>query len=220
MKVVPVSHGLDDVLGVSTSDRSPGLHASTIYNSLYQELEPNRYQKDTPYDMARMDLGLTIEDMIEEGWKRRHQSERPGEFETPEGIAFSPDGITFEDDGRVILTELKVTWMSCRECPVSVEQAEQTKAFLGGKELQLAVTWDGESAVTFPPKLSKYFTQMKFYTHNLDLEWARLVTLFINGDYRPPRPVVLAWDFKFSPQELRENHQMLINHARHKGMLK
>jgi hypothetical protein len=206
------------VLGVSTGDRSPGLHASTIYNSLYQELEPKRYTADTPFDMARMDLGLTIEDMIEEGWKRRHQSERPGEFMTEEGIAFSPDGITFEPP-RTLLTELKVTWMSCRECPISEAQSEQTKAFLAGKELKLPVTWDGVSAANFPPKLSKYFTQMKFYTRNLDLEWARLIVLFINADYRPSRPVVLAWDFLFTKRELEENHRMLINHAKHKGML-
>lgn len=219
MKVYPIAHGLDGLLGVSKGNRSPGLHASTIYNALYQALEPKRYTKDTPFDKTRMDMGLTIEDMIEDGWAARHQSERPGEFMTEEGIAFSPDGITFEDDGRVLLTELKVTWMSCKGCPITKEQSEATMAHLGGKELRLPVTWDGVSPATFDPKLDKYFFQMKFYTRNLGLEWSRLIVLFINADYAPPRPVVLAWDLHYGQRELDDCHAAAINFAKSEGML-
>lgn len=131
MKIVPVKHGLEDIIGVSTAPRTVGLHMSEIYNDLYQDLEPKRYIKGSKPDVLRMEAGLAFEDMLEEGLKRRLAgSERPGEFTTEEGILYTPDLIIFNGETR--LGEIKLTWMSSKEVP-------------------------RELANGFPPKFDKYF---------------------------------------------------------------
>lgn len=182
-------------MGVSNGPRSPGLHMSSIYDDLYQDLEPKRYIKGSKPDVLRMEAGLAFEDLLEEGIKRRLCADRPGEFTTEEGIIFTPDLIIFDGasaGGR--LGEIKLTWMSSKEVP-------------------------RETANGFPPKFDKYFTQMKAYCYHLELGTARLLAFFVNGDYRPPKPELLAWDIEFTSRELEENWRMLVNHARHKRML-
>lgn len=192
MIITPVKHGLEGVVGVSTGYRSPGLHMSTIYNDLYQDLEPKRFTRGTAPDPLRLEAGLAFEDMLEEGLKRRLAGERPGEFTTAEGIIYSPDLIIFNGETR--LGEIKLTWMSSKEVP-------------------------REAANGFPPKFDKYFTQMKAYCFHLELAHARLLAFFVNGNYHPPKPELLAWDIEFTKRELEENWTMLRNHARSKGML-
>lgn len=195
MNIVPVKHGLEDMVGVSTGYRSPGLHMSEIYNSLYQEFEPKRYVKGSKPDVLRMEAGLAFEDMLEQGLKQRLAgAERPGEFTTEEGIFFTPDLIIFNGAPRCRLGEIKLTWMSSKEVP-------------------------REATNGFPPKFSKYFCQMMAYCYHLELSESRLLCFFVNGDYRPPRPELLAWDIGFTKRELEENWKMLHNHAQHKRML-
>ena len=189
MKIIPIPHDLD--LAVSTLPRSPGLHMSEIYNDLYQDLEPKRYQRGTAPDPLRLEAGLALESILEEGLKRR-LAQRPGEFRTPEGIIFSPDLLISNDHLR--LGEIKLTWMSSRDVP-------------------------HEQANSFPPKFDKWFTQVKSYCHALETPWARLYAFFVNGDYKPPSPELLAWDIEFSKRELGENMSALLNHARHKRLL-
>lgn len=194
MIITPCPHGLEGVLGVSTGHRSPGLHLSEIYNDLYQDLEPKRYTRGTKPDPLRLEAGLAFEDMLEEGLKRRLAGERQGEFVTEEGIVYSPDLIIANTGHPNRLGEIKLTWMSSKEVP-------------------------RERSNGFPPKFDKYFTQMKAYCYHLGLTDARLLAFFVNSDYRPPKPELLAWDIEFTVRELKENWQMLLNHARHKGML-
>lgn len=192
MHIVPVQHGLEDLLGKSVGHRSPGLHMSDIYNDLFKALEPKRYRGGAP-DPLYLEAGLAFEDMIEEGLKRRLSGgERPGEFTTEEGIIFSPDLIIFNGETR--LGEIKLTWMSTKEVPV-------------------------EAANSFPPRFEKYFVQMKAYCYHLQLGHARLICFFVNGSYRPPKPELRAWDIEFTSRELRENWSMLLNHARARRML-
>lgn len=166
---------------------------STLYGDLYQDLEPKRYKRDEAPDPLRLEAGLSLEMMLEEGLKRR-LAERPGEFVTPdEGIIFSPDLFIFNHVAR--LGEIKLTWMSSREVP---------REAISGR---------------FPPQFDKWFTQMGCYGYHLEMPHQRLYAFFVNGDYRPPRPELLAWDLEWSARELREQWQMTLNHARAKGML-
>ncbi len=166
---------------------------STIYNDLFQDLEPKRFKKGTPLDPLRLEAGLILEQTLEQGLiSRANGGERPPEQVTNEGIFYSPDLIIFDEVIR--LGEIKLTWMSSKEVP-------------------------RETANGFPPKFEKYFVQMKAYCHHLDLGHARLLAYFVNGDYRPPRPELLAWDIDFTARELQENWTMLKNHARSKRML-
>jgi hypothetical protein len=57
------------------------------------------------------------------------------------------------------------------------------------------------------------------YCRCLETSHARLIGFFVNGTYRPMAPELLAWDIEFSKRELDENWSLLMNHAKHKGML-
>jgi hypothetical protein len=198
VKVVPVKHGLEDLVGKNPPGyvRGVGLHMSEIYNDLYQDLEPKRYQRGTSPDMLRMEAGLALEAILEEGLKKRLCGERPGEFTDEDtGIIFSPDLVVFNGSTRV--GEMKLTWLSSREMPRTPSN-------------------------NLPPKFSKYTTQMMAYCRCLDTPYARLIGFFINGSYDRKRglaPELLAWDIEFTSRELDENWKMLINHAKRKGML-
>ena len=189
MIVEPIPHGLD--LLKSELVRSPGLHASDIYNDLYAALEPKRYKYDGPPNPLLLALGTAWERHMEylltlNGVKY----ERPPEQMSPEGIAYSPDLLLY--NGVTRLGELKVTSMSADDMPTA-------------------------PCSTLPHKLSKYNCQMKLYAYWLGVTEGWLAILFLYKAYNPDMRVFnLTW----TQQELAENHQMLMNHARHKGLLK
>lgn len=182
---------------------------SDLYNDLYQDLEPTRFDKTKPMDMLRVETGLAFENVLEAALVDRQIGERPGEFFTEEGIAFSPDIIAFEG-AITVLGEIKVTWMSAKDCPISDAQSARCG---------IPANWDGATDVTFPAKFDKYFTQMKAYCYHLGTPYARLMAFFVNGTYRPPTPAQLTWDFEFSARELLDEWAMLKNHGKHKGLL-
>lgn len=191
MIITPVKHGLEEILGKSWTPRTPGLHMSEIYNDLFQRIEPKRYKKGGPPDPLRLEAGLALEEMLEEGLKRRLVGERPGEFTTEEGIIFTPDLLIF--NGSTRLGEIKLTWMWSKDVP-------------------------REPGNAFPPKFDKYLCQIKSYCHKLETNEARLIAFFVNGK-GDSVPELLAWDITFTARELHENWAMLMNHARSRRML-
>ena len=226
MRIWPVPT-LDLTLGRSMAAReaSPtrgvGVHMSDIYGRLYQKLDPKRYAGGGFDGVAwsRIELGLALEEMLEEGLVRRLM-ERPGEFRTPEGIYYNPDGLLFDSeriDGVVrdlVVCELKLTWMTTKDCPITSEQAENA-----GLTWDETVSWDGDPSAAFPPKFDKYFTQIKSYCYHLGTNHARLIVFFVNGDKRPPVPCILAWDIEFNEIELVEEWSMMVNFAKEEEML-
>src|SRR3990167_3621640 len=139
MIIEHLAHGLE--LGKPTEGyvRTPGLHISEIYNSLYKGLNPKRFDKrdadgnPLPFDMLRMELGSAFEEALEPIIRERIiDAVRPGEFATQHsvgcvcyktrvsvgdavcscgaGIIYSPDHFLF--NGLFRLGELKLTWMS------------------------------------------------------------------------------------------------------------
>lgn len=192
------NHGLDEVIGKSTGERSPGLHMSQIYGDIFSDLEPKRFVRGSIPNPLHLELGLAFEEMLEvrllERWGP-HLGERPPEQMTVEGIAYSPDLLIFDDAKGLILGEIKLSRLSSRDVPREVSN-------------------------NFPPKFDRYFMQMKAYAYHLGTRHARLFVFFVNGSYAPPMPEFLVWDLTFSEIELRENWQMMLNHARAKGMIK
>lgn len=93
----------------------------------------------------------------------------------------------------MVVGEFKCSSMSCRGLPTT-------------------------PAESFPPKFNKWMTQMLAYCHNLETPYARLYSLFINGDYRHTGPQLLCWSFTFTARELQDNWRMLMNHAKHAGI--
>lgn len=182
-------------MGKSPGVRTPGLHMSSIYNDLFQDLEPTRYLRGTAPDPLRLEAGLAFESFLEDAIKARltnSGSGRPDEMISDEGILYNPDLILF--NGSTRLGEIKLTWLSSGDVP-------------------------RESANAFPPKFDKYFVQMKSYCRCLHTPYARLIAFFVNGTYKPPMPELLAWDIEFTKRELDENWTMMMSHAKFKGML-
>jgi hypothetical protein len=171
-----------------------------------------------------MEMGLTFEQALEEAFRgsitAKLQAERPPEQMTtkaPVGVAYSPDLLIFRDT-HTALGEIKLTWMSCKDCPITEAQADDTKAEFGGKEVRLKPNWDGVAPASFPSeKFDKWFWQMKFYCYHLGLTHAELYACFVNAD-NTARPVLLAWAFEFTERELQECNQMLGNHLRSEGL--
>lgn len=211
MIISPASHGLDLGKNAPGFQRSSGLHMSNIYNSLYEKLEPKRFRHDTPMPMDKLEAGMIWEEMLEAAFKLRpglnFEAWRPGEFRTePYGIAYSPDLII--TNGLTRLGEIKLTWMTARYTPISKEQAIEA----GRPDL-------ANDRTDFDKRYNKWFTQIMAYLYHLRLLDARLIVLFVNGNYKPPSPVPLAWDLHFSREELAEEWSALENHAKAEGMI-
>src|SRR5216683_6166125 len=101
MRISPVAHGLD-LIAQPHSKRSTGVHMSDLYNSVYQELEPDRFKADAGPNVIKMALGLAWEQYLERLLQEQGvQAERPGEFVTDEGVAFSPDLLVVNGHPRV-----------------------------------------------------------------------------------------------------------------------
>jgi hypothetical protein len=170
--------------------RGEGVHASGIYNDLYKSLEPGRFKEGEGPNPVLMMLGTAFEKHFEYLLRLNGvDAKRPREFISPEGIYYSPDLLIFNGEARV--GEMKLTSMGLKECP-----KEETN-------------W-------LPQKFDKYLTQMKFYAIHQGLSHARLYVCSIR---QPWNPELMAFDIEFTDRELQENHQMLVNHAKLRGML-
>ena len=189
MKITPNTESID--LLKSDLVRSPGLHMSECYGSLYAELEPKRYGGTTPPNPLLLALGTAWEKHFEQllisSAPPGVNISRPVEFMNADGIAFSPDLLI--SNGELRVGEMKLTFQS---------SAEDISA----------------------PKFSKWIVQMQAYCHGMETPHARLYVLFVNGDYKTQRwPQLKIWDFTFSERELRDNYTLLLNHAKRRGLL-
>ena len=219
MRITPLAeHALELNKPTVGYVRTPGLHMSEIYTSLYKLLDAKRYDKEeTDASRAakavRMEVGTAFEETLEEALASRIFGDRPGEYVTqhvPEcpraapiavgdpacrcgaGVIYSPDYLIFEDDQPPRLGEFKCTWMSIRH----------------GIEDQ---------------RFDKWFCQMKAYAYHLRVRQARLYAMFINGDwsFKPPwgDPHIQVWNIEFTQRELENNWVMLLKHARKEKLL-
>lgn len=198
MIVTPVELNLD--LAPTSTERSPGLHMSDIYSDLYQDLEPDRFVRGSLPAPALLAVGLALEQYTEKLLLAAgYDAYRPDEFRTPDdySIAFSPDLLI--GNGTMRGGEIKATFMSARD-------------------------WPTEESSALPPKADKYVTQMKAYGHNLDINEWYLLVWFLKGQWEKGASENVLSQFRayllrYTAREMREEYQMLINHAKDKGML-
>lgn len=190
MKVTP--RELEFPLAMTDPHRGEGLHVSDIYGSLYQDLEPERYRKDgTPPDLL-MALGLAWEQYLEKALVANGVlCARPGEQMTAEGMKYTPDLLIVNGEDR--LGEIKFTFLSAKVTP-------QDKKF------------------------DKYLCQGKAYAYFTDIPRVRYYVLHVNGIWSfkvegGHFPMLRIWDVEFTAQELKENYQLLMNHAKNEGMI-
>ncbi len=164
MTVVEFDHGIDlTAVKADGYERGAGVHASDLYGSLYKSLLPERYDKrdadgnPTPFDHLRMALGTALELAIQQWLSTLLLGERPPECTADHhalcphrdspvvsgvacwcgaGIIYSPDQL-FYADKRVVLGELKLTWMS----PKGLLDDEKFGKYL--TQIQLYLYWLG-----------------------------------------------------------------------------
>jgi len=176
--------------------RSPGVHASDIYNDLFKKLEPKRYNyEDRDPDTVGgheplMALGTAWEKHFEYLLRANGiDAQRPDEFLSPQGIAYSPDLIIFNGVTRV--GEIKLTSMSLDELGL-----DQTNVL--------------------PQKFDKYVCQIKLYTKWLELLHGWLAVLSIR---QPWKPTFWSANLDFTQAELDRNEAMVLNHGRHAKLI-
>jgi hypothetical protein len=113
-----------DTIEQLTFDASPprtaGLHVSTIYRSICEELDPKRFRRDGDMPWNRFEVGFTFERILEIAFASRlPHIFRPGEI-LCDGILLTPDGVDASGP-YLVLEEYKFTWMSSRDAPDSAK---------------------------------------------------------------------------------------------------
>ena len=216
MKTRTFKHDL--VLAQNAPDfvRSPGLHMSDIYNSLYKQLDPKRYDKrdedGNPEELnrAKIEAGSGLETRLEPLIAQKWGGCRPGEFFTQHaldcsahgrpvrdgcvlchcgaGVAFSPDWL-FDD--IPVFAEFKFSWYSAKDFPND-------------------------------PKFDKWMTQVKSYGYHLRMDTVWMFPYWVNGLYPCGTPSPLfddVYELQFDEKELWNCWLELRRHAWKEGLI-
>ena len=216
MKVRQFAHELVLSGNPEGYERSPGLHMSDLYNSMYKRLDPKRYDKrgadgqPEEMDWAKVSAGMGFESRLEPQIAARYGGCRPGEMFTQHardcgayrrpvkdgrvicacgaGIAYSPDWL-FDD---LILGEFKFSWYSSKNFP-------------------------------HEDKFAKWMCQVKAYLYHLKMSVVWVFPYWVNGTYPrggPPSPSFDdAYEITFTERELGDNWKNLLKHARKEKMV-
>lgn len=196
VKIILRPDTIDQLVFDASPERTKGLHVSQIIKSICAELDPKRFAHTDDLPWALFETGFTFERVLEMAFAARlPQIFRPGEI-TLDGVIMSPDGI--DPDGSTFSFRMSGE-------PSVLEEYKFTKM--------------SSSGAPDSPKFFHWFVQMKAYCLALGTPRARLRALFINGDYRLRDLQYKVWDIEFTEDELQENWQMLVSHARMKGWL-
>jgi hypothetical protein len=70
-----------------------------------------------------------------------------------------------------------------------------------------------------PENVWKWQVQVKGYCKMLGVTTVRFHILYLMGDYRGSGPLYRSYVFSYTQQEIDENWQMVVNHAKAKGWL-
>lgn len=171
------------------TDRPKGLHLSMIVTDICKCLKPEIYGKPLD-DHSLTKIGMGLS--FEEALEEAFQSAALGTFRPPP-MLIAP-GIWCSPDGvdpeAWCVEEFKLTWYSAKK------------------------------QVPIDPVYFAWLTQIKGYCYAVGTLAARLWVLHINGDYAPPRPwPPRVFQLQFTEQEIIENWEMLVNHAKFRGWL-
>jgi hypothetical protein len=224
MKVREFEHGLPLAQNAPDYVRSPGLHMSDIYNSMFKGIDPKRYDKrdedGNPEELnrAKLEAGMGFEVRLEPLIEAKWGGCRPGELFTQHardctgyplpvrngdvlchcgaGIAYSPDWLFTESD-PMVLGEFKFSWYSNKEFPED-------------------------------PKFDKWVCQCQCYLIHLKLTTVWVFPFWVNGSYprggkgvwAPPTPdFTRGYELEFTVKELQNNWNAMLRHAWKKELL-
>lgn len=203
--LVPYSLANIDAYGrpIGGSHRSKGTHLSDVIRYIGEKLALNRYSDNQLYAQSGF--------VFEAGW-RAYAGNRGKVIQTPEmaveGIHMNLDGVCLNDDdggddggdGGAVLEEYKATWRSVGGL---VDLAGGEKPFSLDKYKDMCWDWD---------------IQTKGYCYAIGVNRARVIPLFVNGDYKPPAPMLGVYgrilEFEYTGKELAANWRMVVKEAR------
>jgi hypothetical protein len=80
--------------------------------------------------------------------------------------------------------------------------------------LEFKATWKSCDRDISGSDFWNWWIQIKSYCYMTGLTEAKLCVFFVNGNYRPPVPIMKIWDVEFSPGELRENWNLILRNAK------
>ncbi len=175
--------------------RPKGLHVSTVINDLCKRLVPGRYDKhDRDGKPIPMDVGKVSAGVaLEQGLERFLAAKLfPAMFRPP---AFQLDGIWMSPDG--ILPEE------------------------GGCPIEYKLTWySANKPCPEDDVFRPWRWQLQSYCKGLGVQRGLLVPQFINGDYKPPRPMSprRIW-IEWEQSAIDRTWAFLVSHAKAQGWL-
>lgn len=193
--------GLPDQYTARTpDDKAKGVHhVSRLLHTICEKMWPHRFGKgngERPSNL-RILIGMLFESLLTAAFKSQISQDLNGDArfmrlgEVKRKVKWKGRQLTVVgtpdalDTEDWMIEEWKATWMSCRQ-PIT------------------------------DPKFWHYWVQVMAYCYMVGTTRARLRVLFVNGDYShgdESGPRLLGWEVEFTEQELKENWDMLLNHA-------
>jgi hypothetical protein len=202
-------HSLDLMAPTPGYERTPGLHASEIYNDYYRRLDPRRYDRrdrkgnPMPLPEDRVGFGTRFEEALEPQLVTRYQGYRPGELVTQHEPTCSHRYVlctldpshsgpcsTRPDDRRFIGLTCKhrirvVVKVGDRPCPcgAGIIYSPDYLFQLDGETIlgEFKLTWMSSRGFPHDKKFAKWLTQIKFYARNLKLNNVWVFPFWVNG---------------------------------------
>lgn len=196
---IPLELDLDAAANVPLIIQAPrgvGLHASEIYGSLYQGLEPDRFRPGSKPHTVITAIGLAWEQWLERTLIGMGELVcRPGELVSPEQVLYNPDLFVANGEDRV--GEIKSTCMSSK---LGIEGPKCDKYHCQAK---IYCFWSGTRHARFYVLFLRgdYKFMKKGAKHDDD-----------------GFPELHCYDVTYTDRELHDNYLMLMNHAIHKDM--
>lgn len=191
----------------SGEPRSLGLHLTDVIKSIEKEMGWNYQGKGFKDQWLTMDLGFVWEEVLSKAWSSRHHALspfhemifRPGEVEK-DGIVGSPDSIgpmigLIKSDGTVMVEPSPK--------PILYEYKLTWKSIKNS----LLDNW-------------YYATQAKAYCAMTSLTSCFWHVCYLMGDYKGSGPLYRQCYVEFTQAELDANWDMILSHAKEKGLLK
>lgn len=184
-----------DAMGNPTSDREPGVHLSHIIHDLYARIEHSHnvpVGDELTEKNVKMASGIAFEYIMSWAITNAYPS---GEIIVPppfqiDGVWMTPDRLR-TSDYRVV--EMKATWFSAKKAATPEEFAS-------------FFYW--------------WMWQAMSYCRGLGTNLAEFWVMFVNGYYKPPKPIPpRVFMIEFTDDELENNWAMIVNHGKEMGIL-
>lgn len=164
--------------------------------------------------------GLHVSTIIDDLCRTLHPERYSSDITPDQMFAFQEVGNVIED----ILSEglrQRHAGQWCKPEPRHVEGIwlSPDGHLSGSTHDEFKATWTSSKDGLANPKLKKYEYQVLAYLYGWGILRARIHVLFVNGDYKPPRPLFRTFILKPTYREVKANWHMLKQHARDRGWL-